>query len=225
MRELTRGCIAVAAMLFATSSASAFAVSMVARAPTTGLMTSDTVTVDVFLDADGGITFFSVAVINSNPSALLYDGPRSAALPLHPQAPLHGDSTGAQPSYVLYNVREHAEALYPLQTPYFMTFPPEFPGTQQVNINYETVGRFQAATGTGVYVATLVFVVLEDFTSESLSLAFTSSNGIENLLMVFPPSSIGLSAPIALTGVPEPTSAMLIALGIVGVGLAGRRRA
>ena len=74
MRGLPRGCLAVVALLFATSSASAFAVSMTARGATTGLMTSDTVTVDVFLDVAGPISIFSVAVINSNTSALLYDG-------------------------------------------------------------------------------------------------------------------------------------------------------
>ena len=139
MRRLTRGCIAVVALLFVTSSASAWAVSMTVRGPTTSLTVSDTVTVDVFLDKDAGATIFSVAVINSNPSVLLYDGPASAALPLHPSTAtagcFFGGCTGAQPSYLLYTAgRAGGMVLYPLNTPYFLTFPPEFAGTEQVNV-------------------------------------------------------------------------------------------
>ena len=183
----------------------------------------------MFLDADGGITFFSVGVINSNPSALLYDGPASAALVPHRSTATAGcflsNCTGAQPSYLLFYA---AGLLYlgPLNSPYFLTFPAP-PGTEQVNINY-VEGSFltTTATGTGIYIATLVFHVVSDFTSETISLAFTSSNRIQTGSFVHPPTGIGLSAPILLTGtVPEPATAMLIALGIVGIGLAGRRRA
>ncbi|MFP6605810.1 MAG: PEP-CTERM sorting domain-containing protein, partial [Myxococcota bacterium] len=87
-----------------------------------------------------------------------------------------------------------------------------------------------SATGTGIYIATMVFHVVADFTSETLSLAFTSSNLIQAGTFVHDPATIGLSGPITLTGhagppVPEPTTAMLIGLGILGLGLAGRRRA
>ena len=81
MRILTLNLLAVALLLFGATSASAFAVSMTARGAVSSLATSDTVTVEVFLDADGGITIFSVAVVNSNPAALLYDAAASAALP------------------------------------------------------------------------------------------------------------------------------------------------
>ena len=232
MRTLTLNLLIAALFLLGTTSASAFAVTMTSRSgdPTGGvssLTTSDTVTVDVFLDADGGITIFSVAVVNSNPAALLYDGAASAAL-----APAHLASTGAQASYVLYTPAmgkgNPSTILYPLQSPAFLNFPPETPGTEQVNINYtEPAFGTTTATGTGIYVASMVFHVVADFASETLSLAFTTSNLIQTGTVVTDPATIGLSSPITLTGhaVPEPTTAMLIGLGVLGLGLAGRPRA
>ncbi len=90
MRILTTNLLAAALLLFGAASASAFAVNMVASTPTTGLTTSDNVIVDVFLDSDGPITIFSVAVVNSDPSALLYNGAASAALPTNPAVPQRG---------------------------------------------------------------------------------------------------------------------------------------
>ena len=101
-------------------------------------------------------------------------------------------------------------------------------GTEQVNINYiENAFNTTALTGTGFYVATMVFHVVADFASETLALAFTSSNLIQTGTFVTDPATIGLSGPITLTGhaVPEPTTAMLIGLGVLGLGLAGRRQA
>ena len=93
-----------------------------------------------------------------------------------------------------------------------------------MNINYLVPGfNTTSATGTGIYIATLVFHVVSAFTSETISLAFTSSNLIQAGTFVVPSTTIGLSAPILLN-VPEPTTALLIGLGIAGVGLTGRRR-
>ena len=189
--------------LFGATNASAFAVSMTARGATTSLTTSDTVTVDVFLDADGGITIFSVAVVNSNPAALLYDAAASAALPLHPQAPGFGGSSGAQPSYILYAGGKPATYLQPLQTPAFLIspFPPETPGTEQVNVNYVAQDfNTTTATGDGIYVASMVFDVVADFHAETLTLAFTSSNVLLTGTVITAPSTIGVSAAIALAG-------------------------
>ena len=236
MRILTLNLLVTALFLLGTTSASAFAVNMTSRSgdPTGGvssLTTSDTVTVDVFLDATGGITIFSVAVINSNPAALLYDAAASAALaPTGAFGHLYQvpGQQGAQPSYVLYTGGKGATYLKPLQTPAFLNFPPETPGTEQVNINYvENAFGTTSATGAGIYVASMVFHVVAAFTSETLSLAFTTSNLIQTGTFVTDPATIGLSGPITLTGhaVPEPTTAMLIGLGILGLGLAGRRQA
>ncbi len=226
MRILTLNLLAAALLLFGAASASAFAVDITARGSTSSLSTSDTVTVDVFLDADGGITIFSVAVVNSNPSVLLYDAAASAAL-----APTGPGASGAQPSYILYAPSPGKGSpltyLSPLQTPAFLNFPPETAGTEQVNINYvETGFNTTLTTGNGIYVATLVFHVVAAIGSETLTLAFTSSNLIQTGTVVTAVSAIGVGGPITLTGaVPEPTTAMLIGIGVIGLGLAGRRRA
>jgi len=203
IRILALELLAAALLLFGATPASAFGVSMVARGPVNSLFTSDTVTVDVFLDADDGITIFSVAVVNSNPAALLYDAAASAALPLHPQAPGFGGSSGAQPSYILYAGGKPATYLQPLQTPAFLIspFPPETPGTEQVHIDYvEHVFNTTTATGTGIYIATLVFQVVTDSVADSLSLAFTSTNLIQTGTRFTDPATIGLSAPIVVSG-------------------------
>ncbi|MFP6624521.1 MAG: PEP-CTERM sorting domain-containing protein, partial [Myxococcota bacterium] len=83
-----------------------------------------------------------------------------------------------------------------------------------------------SATGAGIYVASMVFHVVAAIGSETLTLAFTSSNLIQTGTVVTAVSAIGVGGPITLTGaVPEPTTAMLIGIGVIGLGLAGRRRA
>ena len=213
MRILTTNLLAAALLLFGAASASAFAINMVASTPTTGLTTSNTVVVDVFLDSDGPITIFSVAVVNSDPSALLYNGAASAALPTNPAAGTFGGSNGNQSSYILYEtVGRATNYLKPAQTPFFLTFPPETAGTEQVNINYnENALGTTNATGTGVYIATLLFDVVDEIDVGSLELAFTTSNLIQAGVVIVDPNTITLSDPIQL--VPEP--------GVAGIAFAG----
>ena len=69
-----------------------------------------------------------------------------------------------------------------------------------------------------------MFHVVGFFGAETIQLAFTNSNIIQAGTMVVNPTSITLSAPIILT-FPEPTVAMLIGLGVLGLCLVGRYRA
>ena len=112
-----------------------------------------------------------------------------------------------------------------MNVPYFLTFPAP-PGTEQVNINYAEAqfATTMAPNQNGVYIATLVFRVVGSFTTETIQLAFTSSNIIQAGTFVVPATTIGLSAPIVLF-IPEPTPAMLIGLCVLGLGLTGLRRA
>ena len=189
-------------LLFGAVPSSAFGISMVARGNTNLLSTSDVVTVDVFLDSDGPVSIVSVAVVNSSPAAVRYDGPASAALPVHPGAGTFGNSTGAQSSYILYEpLARGSNYLVPWQASYFLTYPPETPGTEQINVAYhERILGTTHATGSNIYVATLVFHVLQDFSIADLTLEFTSSNLIQAGSVTVPASSITLSAPIRLEG-------------------------
>ena len=206
MRTLTLNLLVAAALLSGAAPASAFAVSMVARGPVNSLGVSDAVVVDVFLDADAGITILSVAVVNSNPAVLLYDlAATNALLPSAPcNPPACGGSNGAQPSYILYapgmGMFPPATYLRPDETPAFPTFIlPATPGTEQVNIMYvERAFSTTTVTGTGIYLATLVFHVVENFPIETLSLEFTITNVIQAGTVVVPASTIGLSAPIEI---------------------------
>jgi hypothetical protein len=227
MRILTLNLLAVALLLFGATSASAYAINMAARGSTSSLVTNDTVTVDVFLDAEPGLSLLSVAVLASSDAVLDYSAVRSGA------APANSDGSagpGGQPTYILYTGGKGATVLYPQQTPVFLNWPAPPPGEEQVNINWaENALGSATASGTGIWIATLVFDVATGFASESLSLSLDAGGNVLEAPSgnVIPSSDVGLSAPILLTGasVPEPTTAMLIGLGIVGLAAAGRRRA
>lgn len=211
-------------LLAGVSSAWAFEFSLSTSSATENLSMGDSVTVDVFFDADGGITIMSVAVVNSDPSVLLYDEVASAALT--PQGP---GPSGAQPSYLLYTGGKPATILYPLQIPAWLNFPPEFPGTEQININYtEASFGTTTATGTGIYIASMVFNVVGPSGLSELSLELTTSNLIQTGTVVTDPATIALTGtPISVT-VPEPAAGGLALAGLATVTLlyrAHRRRA
>ena len=117
-----------------------------------------------------------------------------------------------------------ATYLVPAVTNYWLTFPGSSPtGGAQQNVFYLEVGLgTTSATGLGIYVATLVYHIAPGLGSETLQLAFTSSNLIQDGTIVVPPGSIGISPGITISA-PEPTTAMLIGLGVLGLALAGRR--
>jgi len=225
MRILKLNLLAAALLLFGATSASAFAINMVARGPVDSLTVSSTVTVDVFLDAEPGLTFLSVSVLADTDALLDYDGPASALAPAFGPA-----GPGAQPTYILYTGGKGATILYPQQTPNWLNWPAPPLGKEQVNINYiEPTFKAASASGTGIWIATLVWHITGAFDTAELALSLTSGGNIlQTGPTIIPPSAVSLSAPIVLTGVPvvpEPTTAMLIGLGILGLGLAGRRRA
>jgi hypothetical protein len=227
MRILKLNLLAAALLLFGATSASAWAINMVSRGPTSSLTTSSIVVVDVFLDADPGLTLFSAAVL-ADDLYLNYDGPASSAI-ARCGACTGGGASGAQPSYILYTGGKNLSILYPLQKPHFLNWPGILPpGKEQVNINYtEPAFKAAAASGTGIWIATLVWHVTQAFDTATIELSVVAGgNIVQTGLTPVPPSDIALSAPIHLTGhLPEPTTAMLIGLGVIGLVVAGRRRA
>lgn len=223
MRILTLNLLAAALLLFGATSASAFAINMNARGATSSLSASSTVTLDVFLDADPGLTFLGINVLASDTNILTYSVADSVASPAG-----GGAGAGPYPSYILYTAGKGSTILYPQQTPAWLNWPAPPPGEEQVNINYaEPAFGSASASGTGIWIATMVWHIDQDFTSTSVYLSLTAGGGIlQTGATVIPPSAVALSAPVVLTGtLPEPTTAMLIGLGVLGLGIAGRRRA
>jgi hypothetical protein len=231
MRILKLNLLAAALLLFGATSASAYAINMVARGSTSSLTTSSTVVVDVFLDADVGLTFFSVSVNASDTTILDYKGPESAAL-ARCGACTGGGASGAQPSYILFTPGSFMmpqTILYPVVSPNWLTWSAPDPGEEQVNIDFvENTFSQATASGTGIWIGSLVWHVTQAFDTTSLFLSMTNGGNIiqSGANPPVPPSDIALSAPIVLTGhLPEPTTAMLIGLGVIGLVVAGRRRA
>jgi hypothetical protein len=215
-------------VLGAASSATAFAVNMTARGSTSSLATSDTVTVDVFLDAEPGLALFAIGVILADDSALDYD-PVASAAATRCATCIGPGTSGAQPSYILYTGGKPATILYPLQTPAFANWPGVlvYPGSEQLNLNYADASFNSAtASGTNIWIATLVFEVSQVFSFTTLFLTMDAAGNvlaIDDGLTIVPPTAIGLSGPIYITGViPEPGTATLLGLGLVGLGIARR---
>jgi hypothetical protein len=221
MRTLTINLLAAALLVFSAGSASAYNIDMQVRGGILPSYTSsDTITIDVFLDADAPINLLSVAVL-STAGTVDYCKACSEALLAG-----GGAGPGAQPSYILYAPGAGtavATALYPVVTPSFDLFPPPL-GFQQVNINYfEGGNNATTATGANVWIASLVYHISG---SGTLNISMEPSSAI----LTDTAGGINLKDQVTITGsavsivVPEPATALLIGFGLLGLGLAGSRK-
>jgi hypothetical protein len=244
MRILITNLLAVAALLFSATSASAlfFDIEMSVRPGTDNsdllsLVTSDTVTVDLFFTTDEpGMQQLAVGVIS--PDTVAYDIASSAALPLiYPAALPSYTLTGAQNGYILYIPTGKAgfnilDAVQPAP----VVWPAPAPGTNKTNINFQVpnllVPTQQTNAPDGEWIASIVFHIGAGFGGGELSLQISGLGSVlranDIVYSTTNPELISLSAPLVLSGpggvVPEPTTAALIGLGILGLAVAGRRK-
>jgi hypothetical protein len=240
MRILSLNLLAVALLLFGATSASAYGVQFGARqggdlvqtlsSLTVG--TNETFVVDVFFDNIGGdpIVAFSFGVVYDNPG-LTYDKGASEALAAQGAA-----GGGAQPSYILYTPGAGtvgSSILYPIVTPSFNTWVAPDPGTNQVNIDFfEPTFGSAPGTGSNTWIASLVFHVEPGYLGGVITLCATCGGNALGVTIAganVDEAALGnviLGAPITLVThvVPEPTTAALIGLGVLGLAVAGRRR-
>jgi hypothetical protein len=229
MRILITNLLAVAVLLFGATSASAFAFNMSVRegSSVTSLAVSDTVTVDIFMDADPGLQILGLGVLAGAP--LGYDIVASENLPIIYPAPKEAyGTTGAAPGYVLYTAGMPATSVYPLQNP-AQTWPNPPAGATQVNVNFaEGAINPAVASGSNIWIASLVFHVDEPFESALIGLTLEAGGNVLRVNDVeLDPAGVALSKPIKISGlpvVPEPTTAVLIGLGVLGLAVAGRRK-
>lgn len=221
MRLFMINAVATALLLFGASSASAASFTLGGTWQGT-TQTSGSVTVPVTFDtgATTGITLMSVAVLFDD-TILSYD-----------------QGSSSTTSYLLYGGKGGGGYLKAAVTcggyggatagdgcqQWIGATDPS--GLAQVNLDFVSVDLTNGTqnTGSGLLIATLVFdiVALGDGSAE-IQLGMTSSNVIGQ------PGG-GSTAPSSLGGggvvlTPEPTTALLVGLGLAGLGYAGRRRA
>lgn len=227
MRHL---CLAIAISLGAipllATTAGAWAIHTQVRGPVTSLTVDDTVSVDLFLDAEPGLQLLSLAVIHDD--LLAYDPTASASLPIIHPAPVAPGTTGAMPAYILYAAAPTPTYLVPaFPGPAWPAWPSPPPNKGQVNVAYQEATLTPAAgSGTGIWIGSLVFQVTEAFDVSVIDLApgpgspiIIQANGA-----AVDTSEIVLGQ-IVLTGhaVPEPATGLLMAFGLAAACL--RRRA
>jgi hypothetical protein len=190
--------------------------------------------VDVFFTADpapSNLQAFSVGVLYDE-SRLVYDEFLSSALAVVYLAPpaLYG-TTGSQPGYIMYNPGDPFTILYPTQSPHALWGGVNQPGRRQVNLAFEDPLGLQNPGGhTNLWIGSLFFHVNGagvGVPSHTIDLGLDPAQG--NFILANDDPNAGASAilggPLLLINIPEPSAALLVALGLLGIGARQRLRA
>ena len=205
MRLLITNLLASALLIFGAASAHAFATTMTSNYSNgTVLGVGDTVEVTVNFDTEGAadIALLSVSVL-FNDTIFSYDG-------------------GTSPSYALYVSGGKAnQYLVPATTNLTLRT-----GTaDQILLDWQNTALPGGNRDAGSFdMATLVFTVAD--TGAGLAAFTLSGTSPGNILQL----ADGSNPANAVSGdfdvvTPEPTTALLVGLGLAGLGIAGRRRA
>ena len=201
MRLLMTNLLATAVLLLGAANASAVSISFNPGGPIGPVAASDTVVFDVVLDLD----IIGLELLGVN---VLFNEAELTWLP----------GASSQPTYMLYSAATAAQpSVYMIPNP-----PVTSPLPGQVLISWrvaDVLGPGNFATGNGLVLATLAFHVTGSGSAQLDLLgpgAIFRVNGVNN------PGLVNLGGPLVIT--PEPTTALLVALGLVGLGVAGRRR-
>jgi len=207
----------VTGLLFFFSAASASAITLTlggagGQDVTPGGTTSVTLTLDT--DATTGITLMSIGVLFDD-TRLSYD-----------------QNASSTTSYILYGGKGGGGYMkasstcggYPQTAPAGCSI--RVGTTNQVNVDYVSVDLTNGTqnTGSGVLLVTLVFNVLANPGSAAITLSQSSPGNV-----IGQPGGASTTATLAGSGsvnvIPEPTTALLVGLGLAGLAVAGRRKA
>jgi len=216
MRLLMVNLLATALLVFSAASASAYVMTLVPTTATT-VNPGELVSFDVYLDTEGasGITLISVSV-TFDPTIVAYDPGNSLAedyYPLYAPGVPTGKTVGP------------ATFLVPFFNP-----PVEWAGNLpaiggQVNLDFGEANLGQTtATATAQFLGTISFVAVNPGTSAG-AFGFGNGGNTFNANGGEIKGSVGVVGAPTITVIPEPTTALLVGLGLVGLGVAGRRRA
>jgi hypothetical protein len=213
MRFLKLNVLVAALVLFTAAGASAWQVRDTSSEYGTSINVGDSVTVTIDLNTDGGTDLFALGVgFEFEGTGFTYD-----------------QGSSATNTYLLYTTAKNPY-LIPASTcggtsgsgcDTYLTNP------NQVQLDFVSSA---VGTGTGVPAASVGFENLA-------TLVFTATNpGTYGFLFTFDPvtggvlglgdgstESLTLGAGGSVTVVPEPTTALLFGLGLIGLGVAGRR--
>jgi hypothetical protein len=224
MRHVIVSSVVMLALLGSVRTAAAYELRLIATSPSSPVAPGDFVSYDLYLDTQGesGIVLFSVG-LTFDPSGLAYRPDLSDAEDYYPlYAPAVGKTTPA--TWLVPPPGFDPPQLWPV--------PP--PGLAQVNVDFIEVNLGETvATATNLYLATLTFEVTYTpsgpenigFTSP-MNLSFDNGGNIFNVGGVDVSDQVGIvnTGPV-IQVIPEPTTALLLGLGLCGLGVARRRAA
>ena len=215
MRLLMINLLAAALVLFSASFASAYELSLVS-ASDGNVAQGDFVSYYIFLDTQGPngcIVLFS-ASLTYDPAVVTYRSDLSDAEDYYPlYAPASGKAIPAT-------------WLTPVADPPG-TWPAPPAGLSQINVDFIEVNLNESqASATNQYLGTLVFEVTGNGVS-NMNWSFDNGGNIFNVAAVDVSGGVSMpnTTPVISNPIPEPTTALLVGLGMVGLGVAGRRRA
>ena len=168
----------------------------------------------VFLDANvPGIQLLSVGVLFDN--TIFSYVPQSLAASGTPSYILYFNAGGMPAMITQLIAQQDPWQLWPGLVP---------PGQSQVNVNWaDSTFVGTVATALGIKIAGIRLQVIAQGDTEGEVVLSSTAGG--NVLQV-----AGVVQPLPVTGsftvyTPEPTTALLVGMGLLGLGIAGRRRA